>query len=255
MNVEVTARGEVSDRARRRAEQELVRLERYVKGPVMGGRIVLTQEQNPRIAMPARAEGELVLAGRPVRARAAAGSMDAAVDELGERLQRQVRRYVERMSVRQREPAESPPGEWRHSSLRPPRPERSFRPPAERRIERRKAFVIEPMDVAEAALEMDALDHAFFLYRDAATGADALLYRRDDGRLAVIEPADTPTSDQGDPPRERSRLSQPIELRTAVREMDELGHRFLFFENERTGRGNVIYLRFDGHYGLVEPLG
>jgi hypothetical protein len=179
--------------------------------------------------------------------------MDAAVDELGERLQRQVRRYVDRMSARQREPAESPPGEWRHGSLRVQRPERSFRPPAERRIERRKAFVLEPMDVAEAALEMDALDHAFFLYRDAATGTDALLYRRDDGRLAVIEPPGAHIN-QGDPPRERSRLSQPIDLRRAVSEMDELSHRFLFFENEQTGRGNVIYLRFDGHYGLIEPL-
>lgn len=254
MNVEVTARGEVSGRARRRAEQELVRLERYVKGPVMGGRIVLTQEQNPRIPAPARAEGELVLAGRAVRARTAAGSMDAAVDELGERLQRQVRRYVERMSARQREPAESPRGEWRHGSLRPARPERSFRPPEERRIERRKAFALEPMDVAEAALEMDALDHAFFLYRDAATGADALLYRRDDGRLAVIDPHDAPAREETDPPRVRSRLSRPIDLRTVVREMDELEHRFLFFENENTGRGNVIYLRFDGHYGLIEPL-
>ena len=254
MDVEVTARGQIPDSTRRLAAEELARLERYVKGPVMSGRIVLTQEQNPRIPMPARAEGEVVLAGRAVRARTAAGSMEAAVDDLGERLQRQVRRYVDRMSARQREPAESRLGEWRHGSLRSPRPERSFRPPEERRIERRKAFVLDPVDVAEAALEMDALDHAFFLYRDAATGADALLYRRDDGRMAVIDPQGVPAPEQNDPPRERSRLSRPIDVGTAVREMDELGHRFLFFENARTGRGNVIYLRFDGHYGLIEPL-
>ena len=254
MDVEVIARGQVSEHTRRLAEQELDRLEGLVKGPVMGGRVVLTQEQNPRIPLRARAEGELLLAGRAVRARAAAGSMDAAVDELGERLRRQVRRYVDRMATRQREPAQAPPGEWRHGSLPSARPERSFRPPRERRIERRKAFVLEPIDVPEAALEMDALDHAFFLYRDVATGSDALLYRRDDGRLAVIDPPGAAAVAQEVPPRERSRLSRPIELRTAVREMDELGHRFLFFVNEHTGRGNVIYLRFDGHYGLIEPL-
>ena len=114
--------------------------------------------------------------------------------------------------------------------------------------------MVEPIDVAEAALEMDALDHAFFLYRDVATGSDAVLYHRDDGRLAVIDPPGATAATQDDPPRELSRLSRPIDLRTAVREMDELGHRFLFFVNEHTGRGNVIYLRFDGHYGLIEPL-
>lgn len=28
---------------------------------------------------------------------------------------------------------------------------------------------------------------------------------------------------------------------------------FLFFVNSQTGRGNLIYHRYDGHYGLVEP--
>jgi ribosome-associated translation inhibitor RaiA len=166
MQIQVTTRGQVGESARRLAERELMRVERQVKGPVLGGRVVLTQEQNPRIALSARAEGEVVLAGRPVRARAAAPSMDAAVDELGERLRRQLRRHVDRMATRQREPAQAPSGVWRHGSLPAAAPGRSFRPPQERRIERRKAFVLEPIDVAEAALEMDALDHSFFLYRD-----------------------------------------------------------------------------------------
>lgn len=251
----MTARGEVRAATRRLAEAEVARLEHYVKGPVMGGRVVLTQEQNPRIPLSARAEGELVVAGHAVRARAAAGSMDAAVDELAERLRRQLRRYVLRMATRQREPAEPPPGEWRHASLPAVRPKRSFRPAGERRIERRKAFAVAPMDASEAALEMDSLDHSFFLYRDVATAADALLYHRDDGLLAVIDPPGARTAPLDGPIREHSRLSQPIDLRTAVREMDELGHRFLFFVNEHTGRGNVIYLRYDGHYGLIEPLG
>jgi hypothetical protein len=179
--------------------------------------------------------------------------MNAAVDELSERLERQLRRYVDRMATRQREPAQAPPGEWRHGALRTAPPERSFRPPEERRIERRKAFTLDPIEVAEAALELEALDHEFFLYRDADTGVDALLYVRDDGRLAVIDPPDAPPRRAGGPPRAPSRFSRPIDLPTAVREMGELGHRFLFFVNEETGRGNVLYLRYDGHYGLVEP--
>ena len=35
--------------------------------------------------------------------------------------------------------------------------------------------------------------------------------------------------------------------------MGELNHRFMYFINDAQGRGNVIYLRYDGHYGLIEP--
>jgi ribosome-associated translation inhibitor RaiA len=253
VEVQVTARGEVPDSAKQLARDEVARLEGYVKGPVMGARVVLTQEDNPRIALPARAEGEVTLPGRTVRARTAGAAMDAAVDDLAERLRDQLRRFVDRLATRQREPAESPPGEWRHGSLPAARPERSFRPPEERRIERRKTFAIAPMTVEEAALELEALDHHFFLFRDADTGADAVLYRRDDGPLGVIDPPGVAPPERAGPPREPSRISQPVDLRTAVREMDELNHRFLFFVNQQTGRGNVIYLRYDGHYGLIEP--
>jgi ribosome-associated translation inhibitor RaiA len=252
MEIEVTTRGEVAEGTRQLARAEMARLERLVKGPVLGARVVLIEERNPRVALSARAEGEFVLAGRAVHARAAAESMDAAVDELGERLGSQVRRHLDRTVTRRREPAASPAGEWRHASLPTTRPERSFLPPEERRIERRKTFAFRPMAVTEAVLEIEALDHEFFLYRDVETGADALLYVREDGRLGLIDPAGTPPR-AGGPEREPDRLSRPIGLRTAVREMDELGHRFLFFVNENTGHGNVIYLRFDGHYGLIEP--
>ncbi|WP_327048745.1 sigma 54 modulation/S30EA ribosomal C-terminal domain-containing protein [Microbispora sp. NBC_01189] len=30
---------------------------------------------------------------------------------------------------------------------------------------------------------------------------------------------------------------------------------FVFFAGRRTGRGNVVYHRYDGHYGLITPSG
>ena len=35
--------------------------------------------------------------------------------------------------------------------------------------------------------------------------------------------------------------------------MNAVEHRFVFFENAATGRGSVIYRRYDGLYGLIEP--
>jgi ribosome-associated translation inhibitor RaiA len=134
MPVDVTVRGPVPPEAARTAREEVGALERVVKGPLTHGRVVLTQEENPRIELGSRAEGEVLLAGRPVRARVARATMVAAVDELAERLHDQLRRHVERLITQQREPAEVDPGQWRHAAwARPPAP-RSWRPPGERGV-------------------------------------------------------------------------------------------------------------------------
>ncbi|MGZ4325776.1 MAG: ribosome hibernation promotion factor [Solirubrobacteraceae bacterium] len=252
INIEITARGEVSDHAREQTRVKLSDLESFVKGPILRARAVLIQEPNARIPTPARAEAEVDLQGRVVRARAAAPSIEAAVDDVAERLQRQLRRYVDRLLTRQREPAQSPPGEWSHRSWSPP-PPTFVRPPLEREIMRRKSFAFGPMSVDEAADALEDLDHDFFLFHDAETDADAVVYWGDDGLLALIEPRWAVSADDRGPVSERSRFSSPIDLRTAVAEMDVLDHRFVFFEDATTERGNVIYRRYDGHYGLIEP--
>jgi putative sigma-54 modulation protein len=43
-----------------------------------------------------------------------------------------------------------------------------------------------PMSIDEAALQLEMLDHAFFLFTDAASGQAAVLYRRRDGNLGLI---------------------------------------------------------------------
>jgi ribosomal subunit interface protein len=253
INIEVTARGDVSERARAQAREKLGDLERFVKGPILGARVVLIQEPNPRISMPARAEAEVDLQGRFVRARAAAPSMEAAVDEVAERLQRHLHRYVERLITRQREPAELGAGEWSHRSWSPPQGPTFVRPAEEREIIRSKSFAFGPMSVDEAADALEDLDHDFFLFRDAETDADAVVYWCDDGLLALIEPRWVKSADDRGPVREENRFSEAIDLDTAVAEMSAVGHRFMLFENRATGRGNVIYRRYDGHYGLIEP--
>jgi hypothetical protein len=121
---------------------------------------------------------------------------------------------------------------------------------------RRKTFALEPMTPQEAAWDLEALDHAFYLFRDLDTEADAVVYRRDDGRLGVIGPAGQGWAEEppaGEPVREESRMNAATRLDDAIAEMDALDHRFLYFVDAETGRGNVIYLRIDGHYGLIGP--
>ncbi len=253
INIMVSARGEVSDRAREQARKKVAELESVVSRPILGARVVLIQEANPRIPTPARAEAEIDVQGHLIRARVAAPSMDAAVDDVAERLRRHLRRYLERLATRGREPAQPPAGEWSHRSWSPPRSPTFLRPAGEREIIRRRTFAFAPMSVDDAVDALEDLDQAFLLFHDDATDADALVYWRDDGVLAMIEARRARPAGNDGPIREQSRFSAPIDLQQAVSEMDAIGHRFLFFEDAVTGRGNVIYRRYDGHYGLIEP--
>ncbi|MGI5824536.1 MAG: ribosome hibernation-promoting factor, HPF/YfiA family [Bacillota bacterium] len=47
--------------------------------------------------------------------------------------------------------------------------------------------------------------------------------------------------------------AKPYSVDEAIMQMDLLGHNFFAFVNEETEQINVVYLRHDGNYGLLEP--
>jgi putative sigma-54 modulation protein len=50
-----------------------------------------------------------------------------------------------------------------------------------------KQFVMNPMSPSDAAFQMELLGHGFFLFANADTGRSAVVYRRDDGSVGLIE--------------------------------------------------------------------
>lgn len=283
----LTARGEVSAEDRLAAERRLSTLDRLIPDPVLDARVMLRHEPNPSLERPARAEAELDVNGRLVCGRVAAAAMPQAIAELEEVLTRQLRDFADRRRRRQRMRLEAGDGHWRHGSWTERRPAWLVRPAGERELVRRKTFAIEPLDPLQAAAQMIELDHDFYLFQDAGTGADAVVYRRDDGRLALIEGepsgqrgersrprssgreagAEARSGERGEPAgaddragaaedvlvRQQSRQREPLSLPEAISQMDEVGHRFMFFPEAESGRGAVLYMRYDGHYGLIEP--
>lgn len=55
-------------------------------------------------------------------------------------------------------------------------------------IYRRKRFGMKPMTPEDAALQMELLGHAFFMFRNSETLEVNVVYRRADGRYGLIEP-------------------------------------------------------------------
>ena len=51
-----------------------------------------------------------------------------------------------------------------------------------------KKFKLRPMNVEEAILQMNLLSHEFFMFLNADTGVINVVYKRDDGNYAVLEP-------------------------------------------------------------------
>lgn len=53
---------------------------------------------------------------------------------------------------------------------------------------RYKKFSLRPMNVDEAILQMNLLDHTFFMFKNVETGAVNVVYRREEGNYAVLVP-------------------------------------------------------------------
>ena len=53
---------------------------------------------------------------------------------------------------------------------------------------RHKKFVMNPMSVEEAILRMDLIGHTFFMFINASTDEVNVVYKRSDGKYAVLEP-------------------------------------------------------------------
>lgn len=140
--------------------------------------VELTEERNPRL-QDGRYRLEVTAAanGRIVRITSDASTPEAALDEAADRFTRQLRRLKERLITRNRKGAAKAAAEARSSV------------PEESEIVRVKQFVLKPMTVEEAALQMELLGHDFFFFRNVSSDEYNVLYRRRDGRLGLIEPA------------------------------------------------------------------
>ena len=55
-------------------------------------------------------------------------------------------------------------------------------------VVRTKAVAVKPQSVEEAILQMNMLGHEFYMFRNSATNAISLVYRRKDGGYGLLEP-------------------------------------------------------------------
>lgn len=57
----------------------------------------------------------------------------------------------------------------------------------EYKVVKTKRFIVKPMDVQEAVMQMNLLNHNFFVFRDSETEEVNVVYKRTDGNYGLIE--------------------------------------------------------------------
>jgi len=117
-----------------------------------------------------------------LRAEQRAPELYAAIDQVHDTLQRQIRRYKEKHfnhSRARRQPADL-------ATLNGALAADEHAAEALPRIVRTKAFQVKPMSSDEAVEQMELLGHDFFVFRDAGSDLVNVLYRREDGNYGLI---------------------------------------------------------------------
>jgi putative sigma-54 modulation protein len=178
----------VSEALKRATQEKLARVDRFAEGH---GRIEVDyfELRNRRIHDNQVCEVLVHLKGHLVKAHAASTDLHAALDLVVDKVEHQAKKLKDRRVER-----------WhpRRSRLHPDVPPEDllFEPDVDGtgaevddsgRIVKTKLVEIKPMTPDEAALQMDLLGHDFFVFISAETSHAAVLYRRHDGRLGLIE--------------------------------------------------------------------
>jgi putative sigma-54 modulation protein len=193
MRLQVSGRNlDITEPIREYAERKLARIERHLTEDTRVD-LELAIERNRSISANQHAELTVWTRGPVLRAHEYAEDMYAAIDLAVDKLDRQVRRYRERRrhwrphhQARDIE-ALLPLSDDDEAASAPLRNGTEEELPIPT-IVKTKRFNMKPMHPDEAALQLELVGHEFYVFLNAETDAVAVIYRRRDGNLGVIEP-------------------------------------------------------------------
>ena len=201
MDVTVQGRNiEVSEQLRAAVEEKVGRLSRLLQG-MDYAEVHFFEERNPRISEKEVCEVVLAGHGHHVRAKAASSDPFTAVDQAVTKLEHQLAKLKGKLlgrshprrhgSVNSVKSDEDDTADTRDRDRQDNRGSETadeddlagWQPT----IVKTKHFAIKPMTPEEAALQMDLLGHDFYFFTNADTELAAVVYRRNDGDVGLID--------------------------------------------------------------------
>jgi putative sigma-54 modulation protein len=190
VDITVSSRNvDVSPALRAACEEKLGKLSRFLDG-MDRAEIHFSEEKNPRITDKEVCEVTLEGHGHHIRAKVRAPDRFAAVDRAVEKLEHQLHKLKTKL-LRRSHPRKGNSVNSRGSQkglvLDTDSSDDVDQSP---RIVKTKRFEMKPMPPEEAAQHMDLLGHDFFFFRNSESSRAAVVYRRSDGQVGLIDEAD-----------------------------------------------------------------
>ncbi len=172
MNIIVTGRHlEITPALKNYAEKKITRFDRYLSN-ISEAVVTLSVEKYRH-----KVEVLLKVNGVLIQAEGITGDVYSSIDEVAEKLERQIKKYKEKLvSHRKSE------GKTGTISLE------AAAAPEDGRIIKNKRFELKPMSPDEAAMQMELLDKDFFVFTNDNSGEINVIYKRRDGNFGLIEP-------------------------------------------------------------------
>ncbi|NEW08834.1 ribosome-associated translation inhibitor RaiA [Paenibacillus sp. SYP-B3998] len=171
---------EVTEALRDYVDKKLNRLERYFEAPLTSDLQVTLRVIKGMQAV----EVSIPLAGVLLRAEERNNDMYASIDLVVDKLERQIRKHKTKTNRKIRQE-----GGKRDLFKMETSPVTYLDEEEDFELVRSKRFMLKPMDVEEAILQMNMVGHSFFVFSNMDTDQVNVVYRRDDGKYGLIEPA------------------------------------------------------------------
>lgn len=170
MNIIVNGRHiEITPALKSYSEEKIGRFEKYISN-ITEAIVTLSVEKYRH-----KAEVLLKVNGVLIQAESVTGEVYSAIDEVVEKLEKQVVKYKEKLHSHRK-------GEKRTQGVSEPKPVETGR------IIKHKRFDMKPMNPEEAVEQMDLLDKNFFVFINDVSGDINIVYRRNDANYGLIEP-------------------------------------------------------------------
>jgi len=170
---------DVTPDVREYAEDKVGKVARILNGMVMSTEVELYHERNRSIGEREVAEVTVFTKGHVLRARETAADMKSAIDKMSAKLERQARRFKEKVVDRHA-------GKLTPALATVPAAEEEEE--EDRGIVKTKAVDLKPMSAEEAILQLELLGHDFFIFASDETDEVNVLYRRRDGDYGLLQP-------------------------------------------------------------------
>jgi len=165
----------LNDSIKEYAEKKISKLERYFREEDTTAFITFTVQKDHLCSVEITIRG----GGTMLRAQTEApdGDMRGAIDAAVGYIERQILKNKTRLSKR-----------LRSEGFPPPTPADDFEITEEKEfnIVRTKRFSVKPMSPEEAILQMNLLDHSFFVFRNSEDDALSIVYCRKNGGYGLI---------------------------------------------------------------------